>query len=237
MPGMLVTCTCGKKLFFGDDPGEVQVCDRCGQKVRSAAAGGAEELAPGRATPSRPHAARGKTRAAPPTPPPAKFDSVRVYIASAQTSLARRFGCAALVLVVLAAPVVVDYVLRPPGPLPCGHEGKRAYLFGLIPGHRCARIEALEYLNRARREIARREKARIGTAMRLSELHSTTAVGPPPEDSPYEFRLNEDRSLLASPKESGSGHPYLVLEVDRSVRIRADAIPGNETPVSGMLEE
>ena len=181
---MQVTCSCGNKLFFGGDPAETQVCDRCGQTVGPGGPVG------GTKRPPRRRAAVGGRPPDEPPPPrmpkgrPPITTRDRLYIASDRKSH-KGLGCALLLVLALGAAFAVDlFVVNPSGELRCGHEGKESYFFGLLPfGHSCPGLEAIRYLDRARRAYLADPDAPDD----FDEIQRLPGVGSPPAGVPYDF--------------------------------------------------
>ncbi|MHC4506990.1 MAG: hypothetical protein ACYTFI_27195 [Planctomycetota bacterium] len=232
---MQVTCSCGKKLFFGEDPDEEQVCNFCGQTVR--ASGPASPA--GRPTPKR--RASGERRAVAPhetgeirKPPdrPKISTRARLFIAG-ERGRGKGCGClVALLLLVGAGVLAADYFMKPPGLLTCGHEGKASYAFGVVPfGHGCEGLKALEYLDRARRAIA----SSTGRPTDFESVKSLPGVGEPAEDAPYKFGMFGDGTLAADPKDGKPGLYHYLVEPDGTVRYEKDEVATLESDESGSL--
>jgi len=206
MPGLVhhfrtmqVTCSCGKKLLFSDDPNEVQVCDRCGQTVRRTGPV-ADKPSPARRGSGLRGAVHG-TGEEPPPPPrrprgnPPITTREKLYIASARKSN-KGLGCVVLLLVALAAAFAIDYfAVYPVRALPCGHVGKESYLFGLLPfGHSCEGLEAIRYMDRARQAFL--DAPDMAADMDL--IRNLAGLGEPPAS--YVITPYEDGSFTAMPK-------------------------------------
>jgi len=195
---MQVTCSCGKRLFFSDDPNEVQVCDRCGQTV-SRTGPVADRPSPGR----RGSGLRGAVRDKGDEPPPPRrprgkppiTTHEKLYIASAKKSR-KGLGCFVFLLTALAAAFAIDYfIANPPHTLPCGHEGKESYLFGLLPlGHSCEGLKAIRYMDRARKTLL--DAPDMAADMEL--IRDRSGMGKPPAS--YDITPYEDGSFTAVPK-------------------------------------
>ncbi len=206
-----ITCNCGKKLFFGDDPNEVQVCDRCGQTISTS----------GPVEGKRPRARRSSDLHGDDEPPPPRRPKGRppistrekLYIASARGSK-KGLGCLIVLLVAFAAAFAVDYfMVYPRSELRCGHEGKESYLFGALPmGHSCEGLEAIRYMDRARKAFLN-----DGTMpLEMQAIQSRSGIDGPPEGTPYVFEVYEGGAFTAVP-ESGSGLARYTMEPDGSV--------------------
>lgn len=232
---MQITCNCGKKLFFGGDPNEEQVCDRCGQTVR---ASGGPSPPPKRSAPKRrssgvrPALARRQTGELRKTPRPPRISTrVKLFIASERVSR-KGCGCLLVLLLVVGGAFGADYLLNPPGPLPCGHEGKRSYLFGAVPlGHGCEGLKALGYLDRARRAIAGAE----GSPTDFANVKGLPGVGDPPEGTPYRFGMLAEGVLAADPEDPTTGLYGYLMEPDGTVRFEKDGEATLESPKSGSF--
>jgi len=235
---MQVTCSCGKKLFFADDPDEEQICDRCGQKVRASG----PSPRPDRPAPKR--RSSGERRAVAPhetgeirKPPgrPKISTRARLFIASERVST-KGCGCLVALLLLFGAGVLgADYFINPPGLLTCGHEGKASYAFGMVPsrpfGHECEGLKALEYLDRARRAIA----SSTGKPTDFESVKSLPGVGEPPEGTHYKFGMFGDGTLAADPKEGKSGLYHYLVEPGGTVRYEKDGVATLESDKSGSL--
>jgi hypothetical protein len=218
---MQVTCSCGKKIFFGEDPNEVQVCDRCGQTVSTT---GPVEDKPSRGKrgsgPRGGGGGGGGGSGNDDEPPPLRRPKGRppittreqLYIASAQKSW-RGLGCLVFLLIVVGATVATDYFLvYPVRELSCGHEGKEAYLFGALPfGHSCPGFEAIRYMDSARKAL-RRTPAML---YNMDSIRKHSDIGEPPAS--YVFDVYEDGSFTADAEE-GSGLASYSMDFDGSVK-------------------
>jgi len=195
---MQVTCSCGKKLIFGDDPNEVHVCNFCGQTVTPAGPV-ADKSARGKRGSGFRRAVSDDEDASPPPPRRPRGDPPisareKLYIASANQS-GKGKGCVIALLVAVAAAFAIDYfVVNPVRTLPCGHEGKEAYLFGILPvGHTCPGLEVIRYMDRLRRSMPDPTIARVD----IDTLKEQAGVGDPP--APYDCDVLDDGSLRCWP--------------------------------------
>jgi hypothetical protein len=240
---MLVTCSCGKKLFFGDDPNEEQACDRCGQKIRSPLSGDSRRLeaversSPRRGLPRQRSNTSGPPQQANAPPPKREYDSVRLYIASARRSPAKMLGCLAVLLLIAGAVVGLDFLANPVKRLPCGHKAKPDYMFGLVPGHTCDTLVVLRYLESVRRELRALEEGRVGVLMRVKELHKSGYVDPPPEKPDYEYTLNEDRTVSAYPASTDEDAPHYLIERNGDIRMERGRPATELSPVIGRFDD
>jgi hypothetical protein len=227
---MLVTCTCGKKLVFGEEPNEQQVCDRCGQKVSSPLGAEAERAQTEQLPERKP--------AAPPSLPkgalPHRFATSPISSRILAVRNAREprgsFGCVIVLLVLVALVVGGDFVVNPFGELACGHRGKTAYLYNLIPlGHTCDGLKALQYLAEARREIYAREAGGNGAVGSLDALQAAQ-----PANTPYVFALGYE-GLIAFPRDEASALPSFLLQNDGTVRMNHGADATGTSQKTGTL--
>jgi len=241
IPAMQVICSCGKKLFFGEDPNEEQVCDRCGQKVRASgpvadrrkdrpgAKGGTRTPLPARA--GEPQGFETALRRSPvPRPGEDTGDLLPGRIASEHRR--SRLGCVLVPVFLAGAAVGADFLLRPPGALPCGHKGKADYLFGLVPGHSCPGLEALRYLDRVRRrallqteELPRSFRELVGGKEELA----------PPTQTPYTFDIADDGALVADPIDGSPGLSHYRLEREGTVRCEESERAGPSSLQTGSF--
>jgi hypothetical protein len=234
---MEVTCSCGKKLYFGSSD-EEQICDRCGQTVKASGAPAAKlPPARGAARGARGGARRGRRHGATeelaaqavrrPRAPPLSSRG-RLTIAGERKSR-RGVGCLALIVVAAGGVFGADYYMNPPRRLPCGHEGKLSYAFGALPfGHGCEGLRAVLYLDRAR--LATQEASGDYSNFRI--LIRTSDLGHPPEGTPYEFSLLSDGSLAADPKAESSDLYHYLMEPDGTVRYERGAEATGESPLA-----
>ncbi len=212
---MQVTCNCGKKIFFGEDPNEVQVCDRCGQTVRTT--GPVEDKpSPGRrGSGFRPAVGGGDDEPPPPRRPkgrPPISTREQLYIASDKGSR-KGLGCLIFLLIVVGAAAGVDYFLvYPNSELNCGHGGKEAYLFGALPfGHSCPGLEAIRYMDSARRAMRRTP----GMSYDMDSIREGSDIGEPPAS--YVFDVFDDGGFTADAEE-GSGLASYSMDFDGGVK-------------------
>jgi hypothetical protein len=223
---MLATCTCGKKLFFGDDPGEQQVCDRCGQKVDSPLSstdGPHSTPLPQNLTP--------KWDRPPKNSSPREFArspmSSKLHVASDTQSPWRAIGCVSLIVLLLIGPAAADFLVYPPRTLMCGHHGKLAYVFGLVPlGHDCERLNVIYYMKDAREEVLQRAKQDADAVPGIAEMHTR-----PPSGAGYRFDVGTDGSIYAYPEDGEPELPYFALSIDGSLRRAIGEEPSESAPV------
>lgn len=231
---MQVTCSCGKKHFFGDDPDEEQVCDRCGQTVR--ASGGddrAERRGPKRrASGLRTAVPRRETGELRKTPVPPRISTrARLFIASERVSK-KGCGCVIFLLVIVGGVLGADHFLNPPELLPCAHEGRTSYVFGVLPlGHECEGLKALKYLDRARLALA----SSRGRPSDFANVKSLPGVGEPPEGTPYGFNIFGESVLAADPKDPESSLFHYLMEPDGTVRFEKDGQATRQSAKSGSI--
>ncbi len=206
---MQVTCTCGKKLYFGDDPSETQVCSRCGQTVGASGPAGGSPPPPKRSSlPARGAADGGGGGPPPPRRPkggPPITTRQQRHIAGKGDSN-YRLGCALILLVALTAVFVADFFfVYPKRTLRCGHEGKEAYLLGALPvGHACEGIKTIWFMDAARKAYI----DGINMPANVEAISVRADLGDPPES--YDIEMFDDGSLRAEPLEDAELATYFM---------------------------